>query len=120
MPIARASLVKQDPFMRSLGRPTRENVATQRDVEATLLQALTLTNSDFFADILERGARIWFDQYNDNPRQLIEQLYLHLLGRYPDKKEFKMIYKHYRDHPTPEQVEDMIWSLVNLPEFQFI
>lgn len=120
LPIARASLVRQDPFMKSLGRPTRENVATQRDVEATLLQALTLTNSDFFADILVRGAHIWFDQYGDDPRQLIDQLYIHLLGRQPSKKEIRTIGKLYDKNQSPEQVEDIIWSLVNLPEFQFI
>jgi uncharacterized membrane protein/mono/diheme cytochrome c family protein len=36
---ARASLVRQHPFMKALGRPTRENVATSRDDQATLLQA---------------------------------------------------------------------------------
>lgn len=45
---ARASLVKQHPFMKALGRPSRENVTTSRDDQATLLQALELMNGEFF------------------------------------------------------------------------
>ena len=117
---ARASLVKQDPFMKSLGRPTRENVATQRDVEATLLQALTLTNSEFFTEKLEKGARLWFERLGNNPNQLIEELYIHLLGRKPSKRENRILLKEYHKNPNVEQIEDIIWSLVTLPEFQFI
>ncbi len=117
---ARASLVKQDPFMKSLGRPTRENVATQRDVEATLLQALTLTNSEFFVEKLTIGAQNWFERLGDDPEHLIEELYRQLLGRNPSRKESRTILKRFRQNPNPEQVEDIIWALVNLPEFQFI
>jgi uncharacterized membrane protein/mono/diheme cytochrome c family protein len=44
---ARASLVKQHPFMKALGRPSRENVTTSRDDQATLLQALDLKGQPF-------------------------------------------------------------------------
>jgi hypothetical protein len=37
LPFARASLVRLDNFMRTLGRPVRENVTTQRSREVTLL-----------------------------------------------------------------------------------
>ena len=45
--LGRASLVKLDPFLKALGRPSRENVTTSRDDRATLLQALELTNGEF-------------------------------------------------------------------------
>ena len=53
---ARASLVRQHPFMKALGRPSRENVSTSRDDQATLLQALELTNGEYFNNVLAEGA----------------------------------------------------------------
>ena len=119
-PFARASLVKQDPFMRALGRPTRENVATQRDIDATLLQALTLTNSQYFSEQLEAGANYWYEQLGNQPTRLLDELYLKLLGRLPSKKERRLLLRQLRRDKTPEQVQDLIWALVNLPEFQFL
>ena len=43
-PFARASLVKNDPFLTALGRPNRENVSTSRSSQASLLQALDDTH----------------------------------------------------------------------------
>src|SRR5690606_35620258 len=56
---ARASLVKQHSFLKVLGRPSRENVITDRDSQATLLEALELTNGDYFNEVLEEGANLW-------------------------------------------------------------
>lgn len=116
----RASLAKQDNFMRTLGRPTRENVATKRDEEATLLQALMLTNSEFFDEYISRGAQKWIDEMSDNPSQLIESLYVNALAREPTRKERKLLLRQLGEKPRPEQLEDVIWALVLLPEFQFI
>ncbi|HLT50709.1 MAG TPA: DUF1549 domain-containing protein, partial [Arenibacter sp.] len=64
---ARASLVKQHSFMKALGRPSRENVITTRDSQATLLEALELTNGDYFNAVLKEGADVWLAKYgNDN------------------------------------------------------
>src|SRR5699024_2332225 len=41
---SRASLVANDGFLKAMGRPTRENIVTNRQTEATLLQALELSN----------------------------------------------------------------------------
>jgi uncharacterized membrane protein/mono/diheme cytochrome c family protein len=86
---ARASLVKQDPFMQALGRPSRENVATSRDEQATLLQALELTNGNFFNNVLAEGADLWIKQYGANSARIGENLYLKSFGRKPTREEEK-------------------------------
>jgi hypothetical protein len=48
---------RSDRLTRALGRPDRSQVITQRENEATTLQALELVNGEKFADRLRRGAR---------------------------------------------------------------
>ncbi len=84
---ARASLVRQHPFMKALGRPSRENVTTKRDDQATLLQALELTNGAFFNQVLGEGAEAWLERYGANREQIVEELYQRSLGRKPTLPE---------------------------------
>ena len=72
---ARASLVKQHPFMKALGRPSREIVTTSREDQATLLQALELTNGEFFNSVLEEGALSWLKKYGKNSSAIVDNLY---------------------------------------------
>jgi len=116
---ARASLVRQHPFLKALGRPSRENVATGRDDQATLLQALELTNGSFFNNILEDGANVWLEKYNGDVVQIVDTLYLKTLGRTPSKKERKIMLSALGDSPQVENVQDLFWATLLLPEFQF-
>jgi len=118
--MARASLVRQDDFMKTLGRPVRENVVTQRSGEATLLQSLLLTNSEFFHENISRGADSWLENTGDDPGQLLDQLYLKALGRTPGRKEKKVLLKKLESGTKAEALEDIIWAIVLLPEFQLI
>lgn len=117
---ARASLVKQHPFMKALGRPSRENVTTSRDEQATLLQALELTNGEFFNGVLEEGATLWMERYSNNSQKIIERLYEKSLGRKPSDKEQEVLLSVLGDKPQLEDVQDVFWSTLLLPEFQFI
>lgn len=119
-PFARASLAQLDDFMKTLGRPTRENVATRRDDQATLLQALMLSNAGFFHEHLHNGAKNWLKQTNKNPAKIADQLFQKAFGRLPGKQEKKLLLQQLGTNPTPEKVEDLLWALVLLPEFQFI
>ena len=116
---ARASLVQQHPFMKALGRPSRENVATSRDDQATLLQALELTNGEFFNTVLEEGAGLWLDRYS-NSGVIIDELYQKSLGRKPTKEEKEIMLAVLGDQPKKEGLQDIFWSTLILPEFQFI
>lgn len=117
---ARASLVKLDPFMKTLGRPTRENVATTREGPATLLQAMMLMNSEFLYENIMEGATQWVQNTSNDPELLIDQMYWNALGREASKKEQVTISKRLGDQPSLEAVADLIWSVVLLPEFQFL
>ncbi|MGI9552641.1 MAG: DUF1549 domain-containing protein [Aurantibacter sp.] len=117
---ARASLVKQHPFMKALGRPSRENVATSRDDQATLLQALELTNGEYFNAVLEEGAIAWLDKYGNKSEVIVETLYQRTLGRKPSAKEKKIMLATLAKAPKKEALQDLFWSTLILPEFQFI
>jgi uncharacterized membrane protein/mono/diheme cytochrome c family protein len=117
---ARASLVKQHPFMKALGRPSRENVVTSRDDQATLLQALELTNGTYFNSILEKGADTWLEEYEKDGEKIVTMLYLKSLGREPTKKERKIMLTALGEKPDAAGVQDLFWATLLLPEFQFI
>ena len=91
-----------DPFLKVLGRPTRENVVTRRDDEATLLQALELTNGTFFNDALAAGAERWVAQYREDPGALVEHLYRKALGRAPSRAEANAVTTRLGETPTSE------------------
>lgn len=117
---ARASLVKQHPFMKALGRPSRENVTSSRDEQATLLQALELTNGAFFNSILQEGAEAWIAEYNGDSEKIAAQVYQQLLGRNPTSKERSILLDLLGNDPKKEDLQDLFWSVLILPEFQFI
>ncbi|MFC4722277.1 DUF1549 domain-containing protein [Geojedonia litorea] len=117
---ARASLVKQHPFMKALGRPSREIVTTSREDQATLLQALELTNGAFFNEILEEGAQVWLKNYGEDPNVIVNNLYNKALGRQPSKLEKAAMLDVLGSKPKKEQLQDVFWAVLMSPEFQFI
>ena len=117
---ARASLVKLDPFQKALGRPTRENVATFREDQATLLQALELTNGAFFNEVVVRAREAWIEKVGADTEVLVEDIYLHALGRNAHPKEKKVALQRIKEVGLEAGVEDVLWSLAMLPEFQLI
>ncbi|WP_298338826.1 DUF1553 domain-containing protein [uncultured Algibacter sp.] len=117
---ARASLVKQHPFMKALGRPSREIVTTSREDQATLLQALELTNGEFFNGILEEGAQSWLIKYGEDSSAIVDDLYEQALNRQPSNEEKTMMLNVLGNVPKQEQLQDAFWAVLMSPEFQFI
>lgn len=120
LPFVRAALVRQDEFMKTLGRPVREIVTTRRDAEPTLLQSLLLTNSAFFHEDIARASADLLAATGDDPAQLLDRLYLKAFGRTPSRKEKKLLLKNWDEEKPQEALEDIIWAVVLLPEFQLI
>ncbi|MDH3651733.1 MAG: PSD1 and planctomycete cytochrome C domain-containing protein, partial [Saprospiraceae bacterium] len=118
--MARAALVKLDPFLRGLGRPVRENVATRRDDEPTLLQSLLLSNDQFLAAAIASGASRWFQKYSGDTEETVDLLFSAALGRAPSTKERRILMARFNEKMSQEAIEDLIWSILLLPEFQFI
>ena len=115
----RASLVNNNPFLISLGRPTRETVSTSRESQSNLLQALELTNGDRFNSMIQRGASIWKNKYITGD-VIIKEIYQQALGRAATKSEYSIAKKLLGETPTPDAIEDLFWIILLLPEFQII
>jgi hypothetical protein len=116
----RAALAVNDPLMHALGRPNREQVVTQRSGVATTLEALELTNGETLAGLLARGAERWTKEPRNSAPALVNSLYEHALGRPPRPAERVAALQMVGSPPHKEGVEDLLWVLVMLPEFQLI
>jgi hypothetical protein len=114
----RAALVAADPLMVALGRPNREQVVTTRATTATTLQALELTNGKTLADVIKRGA-VNIATAN-NSRALIDTIYEQAVSRPPTSQELELAEDVVGKKPKAAGVEDFLWAMVMLPEFQLI
>jgi hypothetical protein len=117
--ITRASLVANSAFLTALGRPNREIVATSRPAEASLLQALELTNGARLDSTLRSGAAKWKNEFKET-EDLVERIYRDALGRDPNQKELNAAAQNLGVSPSVEQIQDLFWAIVILPEFQLI
>ncbi|MBI2434873.1 MAG: PSD1 domain-containing protein [Candidatus Hydrogenedentes bacterium] len=116
----RAWRVTADPLTRALGRPNREQVTTRRETISTTLQALELTNGATLATALHEGSPRVIASGPSDTTALIEQLYLESIQREPSQEELVIAREMLGDTPSPEGVEDLLWGIAMLPEFQLI
>ena len=116
----RASLVVADPLMTALGRPNREQVVTTRPTAATTLQALEMTNGETLADILKRGAEKLIAESSSGTSKLVGSIYEKAVSRKPTRKELQLAREMVGEPARREGVEDLLWAVVMLPEFQLI
>jgi mono/diheme cytochrome c family protein len=113
----RTSLTSADPLQLALGRPNREQVTTVRQSIATTLQALELTNGETLSKILQQGAGKLVEKHSDG-RTLVEQVFRQALSRPPTREELRVSLGLVGSRPQKEGVEDFLWSVAMLPEFQ--
>jgi hypothetical protein len=117
----RASLVSSDLLMRSLGRPNREQVVTDRPSMLTTLQALDLSNSPLLAETLSRGAVNITRQFENSDRSdVVDWLYESALSRAPTSDERTVALEALGSPASPQGIEDLVWLVIMLPEFQII
>jgi mono/diheme cytochrome c family protein len=116
----RAALVNADPLMVALGRPNREQVMTVRASAATTLQALELTNGRELADLIQRSVAKLVTANPASSRELIQSLYAQALGRKPTAPELQLAQEMVGNPVKHAGVEDLMWALTMLPEFQLI
>lgn len=115
--MVRASLLKSDLLMRSLGRPNRDQIVSTRPGELTTLEAIDLANNAQFADTLARGAgnllkRPWTDH-----DALLRWLYQTALCREPTPAELAAARDSLGTQVTAESIADALWAVLMLPEF---
>jgi mono/diheme cytochrome c family protein len=116
----RASLVAADPLTTALGRPNREQVVTTRSTEATTLQALELTNGQTLADVVKNGTEKILEENKSNAKRIVEVLYKQAVGRPPTARESKVARELLGKPVAAAGVEDLVWAIAMLPEFQLI
>ena len=116
----RASLVAADALMVALGRPNREQVVTTRPSVATTLQALEMTNGETLTDILKHGSQNLLANYSTGAAKLIPAIYEKALGRDPSAAEAKLAHEIVGQPADAAGVQDLLWSITMLPEFQLI
>ncbi len=120
----RAVLVNADVLQVAMGRPNREQTVTTRNSVATTLEALELTNGRELAEIVRRGAQNALAEHaasgEDSTAELITRLYARALGRTPTAEELEMAKEVVGQPAEAAGVEDLLWALAMLPEFQLV
>lgn len=115
----RASLMKSDFLMRTLGRPNRDQIVSMRPDDLTTLEAIDLSNGAILTDTLARGARnlLAKKQWPDMAA-FVQWLYLSALSREPSADEVAEMTSALGGGLTEQGIADALWSVVMLPEFQ--
>ena len=116
----RAALMKSDLLMRSLGRPNREQIVSSRPNDLTTLEAMDLNNAEILSSLLEKGASGMLARHGGNTGALLDDLYLQALSRPPTREEKLLIEETLGPSPDVAAIQDLLWSVMLLPEFQLI
>ncbi len=116
----RASIGFTDPLLTALGRPNREQVSTRRDPFASTLQAMELTNGSTLTQKISEGALQRFNDAKGDAETIVEDLFGVALNRVPTVEERRIAIGLVGERPTLEGVEDLLWTIIMLPEFQLI
>lgn len=114
----RASLVKSDFLMRSLGRPNRDQIVSVRPTEMTTLEAIDLSIGETLDSYLKRGAERLANKSWDNPEAFVDWLFQYALSREPSLEEKSLLASELSMPLAPSAVADILWAVVMLPEFQ--
>lgn len=115
----RASVVQSDLLQRALGRPNREQIVTVRPENLTTLEAIDLANGSILAGLLKRGAANLLQRHEETGK-LVQVVFRKALSREPTPEEAALLTEIAGPKPTAQGVEDMLWMLLLLPEFQFV
>ncbi len=119
-PPARASLMKADLLMRTLGRPNRDQIVTSRPQDLSTLEALDLSAGERLNDILSKGAtRVLARGFADSP-SLVKWVYQSALSRGPQPQEEAAALELLGAKPSAAEVSDFLWAVCVLPEFQLV
>jgi hypothetical protein len=116
---ARAALCTADPLTTALGRTNREQVMTDREQTATTLQALEMSNGNTLAQMLNKAAAK-LAKDGTAGGELADQLFAKALGRKPTDGEQRTAAEMVGTPVTAEGVEDLLWVIAMLPEFQLV
>jgi hypothetical protein len=78
-----------------------------------------LTNGERLNTALNNGAKLWKENYPSS-ESLTLNLYRKALNRNPNPKELEIAKKALGIKPNTDQIQDLFWAVLLLPEFQLI
>jgi hypothetical protein len=111
-------------FLDSFGRPdANQDPPCERAADTTVVQALHLMNSPrLHGKITSDSGRAASLAASDWPvERLVRELYLIVYARFPTEEELKICTRLFKEKETSRRraVEDLMWALMNTPEFWF-
>ncbi len=119
-PMVRASLMKSDLLMRTLGRPNREQIVTTRPNDLATLEAMDLNNGQILDQRLAEGAQSVLGRNFKSPVELATYVWRSALARDPTKEELELAVSLLGEKPQIGTVQDFLWGIFMLPEFQIV
>lgn len=121
--IALADGSTTSPFLELFGRPPRDTgLETERNNRITAAQRLHLLNSSHIQRKLERSQMIAYQMQGNRPmREIISNLYLGILSRWPTEKELRTFEQYVQNSGLKprDAALDLSWTLINSSEFLF-
>ena len=110
-------------FLELFGRPPRDTgLEAERNNRFSNGQRLHMLNSSHVQRKVQQGPKLLalMQQNSKNPKELVTQIYLTILSRYPTEEEFKMVAAHSSAGVRgPAAAMDLIWALLNGKEFLY-
>ncbi|MCU0716737.1 MAG: DUF1549 and DUF1553 domain-containing protein [Pirellula sp.] len=110
-------------FLDAFSRPdANQDPPCERIGDTTMSQSLHLMNSSQIQERLtseEGNCAAWAKE--SSPEVAIRKIYLQLYSRLPRSEEVEALLQIRKDQPNEKRwVEDIVWSMINSPEFLFI
>jgi hypothetical protein len=124
MPDAQSAIALPDGSISSsalelFGRPARDTgLESERNNRISDAQKLHLLNSTQLQRKIQQTAQA-FLRDNKNPRDLVTQIYLTILSRYPTEDEWKLVSAHSGAGRGQPAIVDLVWALLNSAEFLY-
>lgn len=110
-------------FFRIFGRPVRASVCEcERSNEPSVAQALHLMNSEEISSKIRsrHGAARRLADSDKSPRDIIDELYLGTLTRFPSESERALMLRVFTEAESRQAaVEDVLWALLNTRSFVY-
>ena len=110
-----------DAFLQTFDRNRRETIC-EREENITLLQTMTLISGEAISEKVRFGGGT-VDQLLKSARsdrEIIEELYLRAMGRYPSPEETSAILEVMKERQSRTNgFQDLLWALLNSREFLF-
>jgi len=109
-------------FFRIFGRPVRTTVCEcERSNEPSIAQALHLLNAPEISEKISHrhGSVRKLVASQLSPAELIDELYLSTLSRFPTDTEQALMIQAFSENDRRAAAEDVLWSLLNSKEFVF-